>query len=490
MWPFRYEPTRPGGRVDLTDSVDPTLALLANTHLWRQRLVETFTYRDSVHVRVTSSYQVELTPDFVAEFAPGATTVNVLVPITTRPKQPLLGFDVEVGSGDNGFVLPRSAGAEVELRHLSRLISSSPANAAALAGLSEPILRAICLFTQGTWLHFADAEPDEVTAITKYLADGLALEIGREHVQQWSAELAPLREILAGALSEPPAAISASENLLLALPAMSPAPHAIEDVHAIIQAYAASVHALAVAGDNELLALLAEYGRRWEMFVEAELPTDRPSRIRISEDRPAAVGDDGSVVALVALGDAASVHFEARVDDPNVVIENDFSVTDVLGGPVNVPTIESGRSTDETLSLYTSLPDRPYYVRVRFSLRPSAHLRAIGNGVFVVALSGILAAAVIDDSDLTGRLGLVLLPATFASAFVLAREQTPLAARLLARHRKRLAIAAVVLWLVALGRVLLEGTIVSALAEHAQPLWDASIERSRWGLQRAAQWIR
>jgi hypothetical protein len=461
--------------LDLTHSVEPTLFLLRDTRAWRQRLVESYTYYDAAHVRVSSSYQVELPPDFVARFVPHRhSSVNVLVPLTTREKQALIGFDVEVGDGQ-GFLLPRRAGADVQTAYLLQLRDTSSARPVDLAGLTPALLYAISWFTPATWQEFRADAYDDIDALTRYLADGLGLAVWRAHVALWVRRSDECAQTLQAALREPPSDVSGSENVLLALPGVDPLPQTVEEVDTIVDGYVRGVEAARSAGDDDFLSVLAEYGRRWEVIVEAQLATERPTMMRIGEDRPLGLDAGGRVVAHVALGDAASMHFEARVGDPHVAVVGPLLVTDLHGDPVGVPLLESARVTDEAVSLYSSVPDRPYYIRVQLTLRPSAYLRVMANAVLWMTVSAVVATLLLDATELVGRLSLVLLPSTFAVAFVLTREETPLAARLQTRYRRRIAVAVAVLWLVALTRIVAVGSVLPRLAQLAKT---------------AAEWIR
>jgi len=83
--------------LDLTRSSDFTFTLLADTWAWRQRLVETFTLGSRWHAAVRSSYQVELPSGLLDPFSGEGSVegVRAIFPLTTRPKRPLLGFEID-----------------------------------------------------------------------------------------------------------------------------------------------------------------------------------------------------------------------------------------------------------------------------------------------------------------------------------------------------------------------------------------------------------
>lgn len=369
MWSAELFPSRSRhsqrklSTLDLTDTAAPTLALLADTRIWRQRLVETFTFHDADHVGVASSYQIELPPLFVDQFVPrGTEQVNLLVPITTRPKQTLVHFGVEVGTHAEGLLLPRVAIAQLQRLNIEELCSISSVNAADLSGLTPSLTSAICSFTPAPWQEFlAHTHGDSESALCDYLSDGLGFTVDTPQVRRWRERAEPAGASLVEVLDEPNDYNSSSENVLLALPGMDPLPRDAREVSAVVDGFAHAIEAAYRAGDSDLLSVIAEYGRRWEVIIEAEIPVYRPTTIRLAEDRILGLDARGRTVQRFALGDAASVHFEARVTDNHVVLAPEFRVFDLFGRPVGVPWIESAYKTPETLSLYSSVSGRQYY---------------------------------------------------------------------------------------------------------------------------------
>lgn len=458
--------------VDLTESVESTLVLLDDTLAWRQRLVEKFTFHDASHVSVASSYRIELTPAFLQEFVPaGATSVNLLLPVTTRPKRPLLNFGIRVGMAGEAFVLPRRANADIQARYLRRMCRTSPAPDGGLAGLTFPLLYAICSFTPDPWREFLASEGgDPPRALARYLASGLGFAIAATDLERWQQLAGYAGQQLVAALEEPPDGESPSENVLLALPALWQLPTSADEVDAIVRGFSCAVHNAASAGDHDLMSVLAEYGRRWEVIVEAQVPTYRPAVVHLTEDRPLGL-DRGRTVQRVALGDAGSVHFEARVMDHHVKLAA-WRVHDLVGHPVGVPLFESARLTKETLSLYTSVSDRPYYVDVHLRFRIAPHVRWVTPGALVLTSSAIVGLLLVAGDALVDRLAMLLFPATFAVAFLLTREETPLAAALHHRLRWWLGTAVVCLWAVALARLLIDGSFIPTLVQAGPALWE------------------
>lgn len=82
--------------VDLSLDSAFTMALLDDTWAWRQRLVINLRFIAPSHIGVESAYQIELPPELLQDFALPASvkSVRALVPLTTRPKELLLNFDL------------------------------------------------------------------------------------------------------------------------------------------------------------------------------------------------------------------------------------------------------------------------------------------------------------------------------------------------------------------------------------------------------------
>ncbi|MGI8575843.1 MAG: hypothetical protein ACR2MA_11020, partial [Egibacteraceae bacterium] len=419
------------------------LNLLGTTWDWRTRLVETLTFRDAEHVRVRSTYQVELDETFLRRWsAQSADRVRVLLPLTTRAKANLLNFDLSGPNGEQVHLLKRRQIAALQTDHLVQLRDSSPVDPSRLAGLGPPLLYAISSFLPGAWRQFTAEHGSD--AMLMYLRDGLRLPVQPDDVAGWLEQSARAGTLIRDALKEPESPDSSSECLTLALPLMDPM-SSVGTVDAVLEGYLHAVEAASEGEDHELLQVLGEYGRRWEVVVEAELPVGQPALLTMLEDRPI---DELPYVHRFALGDAASGHLEARTADHHVVVD-DYAAHDLRGKKVGVPIIESARRTDEVLSLYSSAPDRPSYIDVTIELSPSSYIRWLGIGSLALTVTSWVA-VLVARSDL---LALAVLPVSFAVTFVLTRAETPLTARLQRSVRRRLGLAVAVLWLLVLFRL-------------------------------------
>src|SRR5690606_214222 len=139
----------------------------------------------------------------------------------------------------------------------------------------------ICRYTPDEWREHAEG-PSRVEAIASYLrADiDLAIEVG--DVRRWLGMLEPARVSLIEALGEPEDPESSSECVLLAIPFMPITPSKVEAIDALLDEFVAAVDAMG----TDARAVLAEYGRRWEVLVDVALPVDRHTKIQICEQRP------------------------------------------------------------------------------------------------------------------------------------------------------------------------------------------------------------
>lgn len=444
-----------GTRVDLSEDSSFLLTLIDRPTAWRERLVEELSFEGAAHVSVASSYQINFPPAIVDGYVDVRRhrSANVLLPLTTREKRPLLKLAISGPSGAPAQLLSRASTAALEARYLSKLVGTSRADEVVLrAGLAEPLLEAICLFSPDFFNSILDDERDDLSrALARYLEIGLGSTIAVDPamVVRWREMTAPAARVLRERARWMPDGLSSAEELLLTLPHLNPAPANSEEVEEIVVGFNAAVLALEAAGDRVLLNALAEYGRRYELIVEVEVPILEPFTMKISEDRVLGGPRNGWVAQTFRLGDARSAHLEARTVDPSVVID-DFRLSEVDGQAIaSFGPIESVRHTDETLALYSSEPERPDFVTVGMRLRTRRHLRLISSTL--ATLNGLTIGTCLlmpHDDLLVERLALLTVPTTLAATVVLVREQTALATRLQASARARLGGSTVMLWLI------------------------------------------
>jgi hypothetical protein len=224
-----------------------------------------------------------------------------------------------------------------------------------------------------------------------------------------------------------------------------------------VRGYRDGVLAADRSDDAFFLVALAEYGRRYDVIVEVEVPLLEASTIKVEEDLPLELSRTNWMSHQFPLGDARSAHLEARSADPVVEIGN-FRVEEPNGADAS-GWIESTRYTNEALAIYSSEADRPYYIRACLKLRTPKHIlvtTAVLAGINLAALVGVFAVGIVGSK--ADYLGVLAIPATVAAAFVLLRDQTSLATRIQRGGRVSLAAATLALWAVVFGAAIETGS--------------------------------
>lgn len=135
------------------------------------------------------------------------------------------------------------------------------------------------------------------------------------------------------------------------VPLIEPRPTSVVEVAALVAQYGEVIAHLSRAGDSTLLAELADYGRRWEVLLECDVPVGRATTITIIEDRPLSIGRGGNVDMEVRLRDARA-HLQMVADDRSLELVGEPEVVDVDGSSVVL--FEDVRATRESAAVYTS----------------------------------------------------------------------------------------------------------------------------------------
>lgn len=441
--------------LDLTNNLDLTLVLLNDTLSWRQRLVEQVSV-GLPRARVRGAYQIEIPPELIEPFVePTTTAVKVLLPLTTKPKRLLVRFDLQASAGRPAHLLTRQAIAAIESEYVTFAVQSSPASEA-LTLYDRDLVTALCLFTPGLVSEIVVDEHIDPLLYRLFVEDGLGFEVQPEVFQLWRDIEDDVGDVLLQALDEPPETLSSAERILLALPFMEAPPASVDEVDVLLQRWKAFVHGLVHAGDDYLLVLLAEYGRRWELVVETELPLNEPTTIKVAEERELRVDWRGTCTHEISFGDAASYHAEVTIDDGHLEFIGDPALEDLLHDvEIGRPPVENVVFARHALAVYSSHPNRPYYARLRFRIRPTADLRFVTRAVALLILSAVPVALWVgaDHKGVTGQIGVLLTASTFAVALLLIREASPLASRLLRPSRLFVLLGTLILWAAALARI-------------------------------------
>jgi hypothetical protein len=445
-------------RVDLSERSDFFLDLLEDTRRWRERLVQELQFESGTHVRLVSSYQIDFPRELLERHLDVRRTerANVLVPLTTRPKALLLNFDLAGPGGTSAALTSRTSTAALQAEYLQDLARAANARDVIENSISNALYEAISVFTPGRYeRRFLNRNGgDHVQALLDYLRSGLrgVLDPGDLRVYdvlRWRLATERAAGVLLAHLGEPRDPLSCSEELLLALPHLEPRPTSCRDIDGIVADYLTGVLAAHRSGDDAFLTTLAEYGRRYEMVVEIEVPVLEPSTIKITEDLPLEIarGFQSWTAPVIPLGDARSVHVESRVLDAGVAISK-FQLCELNGDDAG-GWIDSARHTREAVAIYASDPARPYYARLRLRLGVARHIAGATLALALANVAAIIAMSRIAATDYVDRLAILAIPTTVAATVVLVREQTALATRLQWRGvRALLALSLVALWAV------------------------------------------
>jgi hypothetical protein len=431
------------------------MELLDQTNLWRERLVQEIQLGSWTHLRLISSYQVDFPPELLSRYVNPKRTrkANILLPLTTREKAPLLNFSLTGPAGTPAALTSRASTAALQAEYLCRLALTGRAAEQLAECITPNVYEAIGAFTPGLYrdTFLKDARDDHEEALAAYLVKGVGTQVRADDMARWRRRTEQAGEILNGRLDEPPDPFSCSEELLLAIPRMDPLPRSAADIDSVAAGFLDGVRAAELAGDAAFLNVLAEYGRRYEMIVETEVPLLEPATIRIEEDLPLELSDRGRLSHPFRFGDARSTHLEVRSLDPSVEIV-DYGVTQSTGEDAS-GWLESVRHSRDALILYSSEPARPLYATLSLRLRTARHL-IVTVAILIGANVGAMTAALLmpeSSETYVDRLAILVIPTTIAAAFVLYREQTALATRLQwLGSRGVLAATTIVLWLLVL----------------------------------------
>ncbi|MCY4372022.1 MAG: hypothetical protein OXF41_21940 [bacterium] len=283
-------PERP--YIDLIQRRALTFALLDNTRDWRQRAVHEIVLRDSDHVYASTVYQIRLPLEIVQVFAPSARVgdlARVLLPFTVRPNQLLLNVDFEGIKDKPPALLLRREIAKLQAEYLAH-VGGRPLDDQPLA---QELWEAVSSYTTFSWWeHLGRTKPPawrrlwpryldswRQRALVAYLNDWLDFKIKPCHVSDWLLRIEDARVALVEALGEGEDSDSAAECILLAIPFMPVQIKGVADIDRRIDAFRSAVMEM----DSRTRQVLAEYGRRWEVFVESVVPVGQACSLRLSE---------------------------------------------------------------------------------------------------------------------------------------------------------------------------------------------------------------
>lgn len=433
---------------------------------WRQRSVTEIVLRERDYVDLTTAYQICLPLELIRKYASKARigdTIRLRLPFSVRPKQLLLDTDFTGYRNNSTSLLLRDEIATIQAEQLLKKnelpLDNDSLIYITLVGVSRYMVpgwrqynspRGFLKWPIALYRRTKFGKKKHMSkAIAKYLDDELNdVKVEPNHVNDWLELLKPAASKLIEALGEGEHTDSSADCVLLAIPFMEKSPTGLKAIDEVVETYSRFVNSL----DQESLRLLANYGRRWQAIVETVVPIGVPCTIRMSERRPWPGSIRHRMVQEIQFGNAKSTHIEIRVASDAVMISKP-RVLDFANKTVGY--FDELRDTPHAAAIYTSDPRCPDFARVRVNARASYIYQLLVFGLFypLVTFAIIAAVSLPGSSHFVNSLTLLVLPITLVGAFVISREPTSLAERLLLPLRFLMASSVVALWTIAIVRL-------------------------------------
>jgi len=449
------------GAVDLTGSPSAVCRLLDRPYDWRVRAVERIEMGSATSCVRRRSLLVAPLRDVLGGLLPRhgrIESARLTLPVASFPKGPLVDFDV-TAADQPAQLLPRAEIAELEAAYVADL-----ARQAGIATNSrlQPVVAALCGFDGAAWrATLADFDGNSNEALPAYLLDGLGEPVEPRNLERWRNYSVRIGRMLSERLGEPHDDTSAMENPVLVVPwlfaggiASSPteATALLKDLHRFVDQAAAqqSRNDLLPTASNDLLLVMADYGRHWDAMVTCEVPLGEPFTIKTCDRR--SLGLDSGTLQLggltgtqeVVLADARTNHVTLRSVDGGVIVTDVEAVALSSDEPVVMLPVSVSQEP-EVFAFYASDPDRDYRARLRFRLRRSRPAQGI-TAAFILIVTLAFAAVVRAGNDVAS-LTLLVVPTTFAASLLLSREQSSLSSRLKRMSSGALATLLTFMWI-------------------------------------------
>jgi hypothetical protein len=435
---------------------------------WQPRLVYRVSLSTTTHARVEAHYQLVFPPDVLeAAGVPVADTpVRVLIPLTWRPKELLLNLALSSSEGGPVHLLTRAEVAALQSTILLNQLAETDLILIDIDGDDVQLLvEAVARFMPRRVRAAADLnefspvadvmtrlrDPDVLAA---FLSTATRLAVRSEDVARWMDRLELLERILKALAPVAQPAESSSLNFVLALSELEPAPAQVEDLDYFVEVFRFVVLGLHVRDELRALRLLARLGSEWRVILDTEMPTSRPVSVLMADDRPLVALDppDGCLRVPVPLADGSSMHVETQLLDPSAILK-EVKIVSALGEE-ELFLSDDVRETDDRHAVYFSVAERPERALARIDIGLTSDVRWTNRSVMFLACAALIMSTLVDnDADI---LALLVIPATLAVSVVQVRERTSLVRRLTERTRRILFGVAIVLWLVAALRLLLQ----------------------------------
>lgn len=423
--------------VDLT-APEVTRRLLHNPRDWRERAVESLRIGSAQFVSRERSLQCRPLFPVVADLrsapVPPSTEAFLVLPLALLPKQPLVEFGVR-GPREPPVLLRRPEIAERE----SCLVRGYAEEAGLPLDAGVVSLLPVLLgFTDGSWAAVqADARRGG-DPVREYLAAGLGEPLGGSSLERLKVASGRAHAALDPYNEASTTSTSAVESPFLAVPPLVENGYVNDAAAAVaaVEAYADFVGAaaeLAAAADKpsaagDLLRVLADYGRHWELMVLAEVPLDRPFTITYRYLDPVGVrGWRARIAPAVVIADAESNHVTLSVEDPGA------RLAEVVGRHPRTGEVaqmgSTSRQSPEMHAFYVWEVDVDF--RVLLSARLGVLRRVSLANVLLACIVLLVATALaVKPPATTAELAVVAGPTAAVASLLLLREPSTLASRL------------------------------------------------------------
>ncbi len=417
--------------LDLT-SQEVTTTLLLNPIDWRERAVETFRLGSAEFVTRERSLQCRCLRALL-QADPSAGTALVVLPLGLLPKQPLVDLDVKGPLGQT-ILLRRP---EIAVREAA-LVENLTSDAGLDLGHDVRTLLPLLLgFTDGNWRAVRGSAPRRSDRVKVYLNAGLGVAPSPSQLRALFASVRRVTQVLDPYNDSPPEIPSAVESPFLVVPQLVEEGHvgSLDEAVDMVDAYSRFVQrAGEVAGSEpsaagDLLTVLTDYGRYWEMLVHAEVPLDRPFTVTYSHLDPAPVrGLFARIDVNCVVADAESNHVVILISDPGTRIQR-VDALKPRGRRELAYMAPRTRANDEMHTFYVSENDRDFRVTLQTQLGVLRRV-ALAN-IVLFLLTGLASTALLLRAPRTlGELAVSAGPTAAVAGLLVLREPSTLASRL------------------------------------------------------------
>lgn len=420
--------------VDLT-AMAVTTRLLAEPRAWRERAVERLDVGSAQFIRRRRTLQVRRLRPLLGQAPASASydTALLVLPLATLPKRPLIDLDLHGPTGD--LVLLRRP--EVAEREAALVEHYAEEAGLPIPPLVDGVVPTLLGFTDGAWRDVRAESGSVLQAEQRYLEQGLDQPVHSSLL----VHLTALGERAATALDRhvdvPTSETSALERPLLIVPPLveqglvrdlDQAVDALEQYVAWLEGASRAAEHSRPSAAGDLLSVLADYGRHWELMVFGEFPLDRPFVVGFEHlDAVPVKGRRNMVRPSVVIADADSNHVTLRSTDSGTRLSHVKAVHPRTGRVAEMGS--TSLQTQELHSFYVWEVDVDY--RVVLEARLSV-LRRTALGVATLASLVLLVAMalVVKPPDSLAGLALTAGPAAAVAGSLLLREPSTLASRL------------------------------------------------------------